>query len=66
VPRPGRAVAVFRVAEGHAIEDSQQATEAFEALSDELIAGGSEITGRTGGWRLLLRGQTAADRQPVE
>jgi hypothetical protein len=56
----------FRVEEGQALEDSEQATEAFEALIDELIAGGWEITGRTGGWQLLLRRQTGADRQPVE
>ena len=60
----------FRHEKGHTIDDSRNAAEAFEALVDELVAGGWEITGRRRGWHLSLRRRTAAARpavrQPVE
>jgi hypothetical protein len=61
---------IFNADKGRAIEDSEQAAEAFDAFLDELIADGWEITGGTGSWdvslRRRIRAPRPAQRQPVE
>jgi len=61
---------IFHVDKGRAIEDSEQAAEAFDAFLDELIADGWEIAGGTASWDVSLRRPVRtgrpAPRQPVE
>jgi hypothetical protein len=69
-PETGELVArsaFFRVEKGSTIEDSSNAADAFDALVDELVAAGWEITGRRpGSWDVALRRRAGAPRQPVQ